>query len=170
MKYIVLLLAIFLLLVFGCGSDGGTTPEDTTPRVSFSPSSITINSSESATVAVNLANLPHGIFALAAQIEFNTLFIGISEESFHAGSYFAESALTLAEIHDSIFSLAVTNTRGSGLGGSDGTIFEFQIHAIAPGSSPMSLLPSSLQLYDEDGNLIGIPGLEFENATVTVTD
>lgn len=170
MKHIAALLAMIALLVFGCATDDSTTPEDTTPRISFDPTSITISAGDSATVSVNVENLPQGIFALTTQIEFNSNSISISEESIVTGDYFADGAIIFAHVDDSYLSVGVSSTRGSGVGGGSGTVFELRIRAEWLGTGEMIFTPGATHLYDENADVIELDSIGYENATVTVTN
>ena len=159
MKYLTILILIFLLVFFSC-SKSSTEPE-TNMVLSIAPYEQTVGIDLETTFSVEIQNIT-GLFAFSCEIVFDSTNVSLPENPIIVGSFWSADYISTSINGDDRLNVAIGLVQTSGNDGLDGAgvLFNFKVKGIQIGTSDLTF--ENLSLINEEGNAVD----GFDNITI----
>lgn len=156
-----------LIFLFGCG-DKATEPEELGSKLAFDPLTLSIPVGQIGYLKLKLENINEMIFGVSMRIAYNNIIEFDNSTGFRNGPFFGEEAITFIREESSVIFLTLTLQQGQNKINGSGVIGEIPFVGKVVGSTIIYLMPTEVNFYDSDGNIVIVPKLEIQPGTVHV--
>jgi hypothetical protein len=160
-----------LIAVFwtGCEKKPTGPAAEVAPRLFFEPGSVRIAVTQATRLSLIMDGVAEPVYGISLQLTHNDSVASFSDSlGVQIGGYFGPNALLFVRSNDSTIHLSITNIQRQADGRESNTLCILTFTGSAVGSSIIRAPSEQLCLYDSEGEVIDVPALETDIATIEV--
>lgn len=136
---------------------------------SFTPDSTILPINNESAINIIMENFETTMFGISMRITYDSALVSITDSTgFSPGNIFDQNAIVFSKAENSIIYLTLTQVQGQGQVSGTGTLGTLTFKGKSAGNCTIQIIQDKLNLYDNLGNQVGLPEMEFETAVIQV--
>ena len=135
----------------------------------FTPDSTVLPIDNEIGVDIILENFETTMFGISLRINYDSTLVSFTDSTgFSPGNIFDSNAIVFTKAENSIIYLTLTQVQGQSQVSGTGTLGSLTFKGETAGNCTIQIIQDKLNLYDNLGNQIALPEMEFETAIIQV--
>jgi len=135
----------------------------------FSPDSTVLSVNNESGIDIIMENFEITMFGISLRIEYDSTLVSFTDSTgFNIGNIFDPTAIVFSKAENSIIYLSLTQLQGQNQVLGSGTLGTLTFKGKSAGNCMIQIIPAKLNIYDNLGNQIVLPEMEFKSAEIEI--